>query len=209
MRSHPLWSFVLLLALAGPALADDAALRRLEDENARLRARVAELENEVATLKREAPSAPLAAALERRAEETVTTKGDGAGVQTAFSLLEREAGARSRHWIAFRTVAGDPGKVEAVIETDGSGSAYRDAKTMMLSIDGTPYDCAVTSYKTEVVTAVRQGSRVKEILRIDIPRATLARMADSREVQGQLGPTRFALTPEQLASIKALQRRLA
>lgn len=203
-------SLALLVACATPVLADDAALQRLEQENARLRARVAELEREVATLKREAPSAPLAAALERRAEETVTSTGDDGGVETEFSLLEREGGARSRHWIAFRTVAGDPGKVEAVIETDASGSAYRDVKTMTFIIDGTPYECALTSYRTEAVTAVRQGSKVsvKEILRIDVPGPTLARLADAREVQGRLGATRFLLTPEQMASIKAFRRRL-
>jgi hypothetical protein len=60
------------------------------------------------------------------------------------------------------------------------------------------------------VTAVRQGSRVsvKEILRIEVPAATLARLADAREASGQLGATRFTLTPEQLASIKAFQRRV-
>jgi hypothetical protein len=210
MRSPHLLALVVLVALAVPALADDAALRQLEQENARLRARVAELEKEVATLKREAPSAPLAAALERRAEETVTTREDGDGVAIEPSLLEREMGAPSRHWIAFRTVEGAPGKTEAVIETDASGSAYRDVKTLTFTIDGKPYECAVTSYHTETVTAVRQGSRVsvKEILRIDVPPATLARMADAREVQGQLGATRFMLTPEQLASIKAFQRRV-
>jgi cell division septum initiation protein DivIVA len=212
MRSRLLPSLVLLVAVAGPALADDAAVRRLEEENARLRARVAELEREVATLKKAAPSAPLAAAMERRAEETVVVSdGDDGGIAIAPTLLEREGGAQSRHWIAFRTVRGAPNMVEAVIETDASGHAYRDVKTMQLTIDGRPYECAVTAYRTETVTAVRQGSRVtvKEILRIDVPKATLARLADATEASGQLGKTRFTLTPEQLASIKAFQRRVA
>lgn len=211
MRSRLLPSLVLLLAVAGPALGDDATVRRLEEENARLRTRITELEREVANLKKAAPSAPLAAALERRAEETVVVSEDeSGGVAIAPSLLERQGGAHSRHWLALRTVEGAKGKIEAVIETDASGHAYRDVKTMTLTIDGRPYECAVTSYRTETVTAVRQGSRVsvKEILRIDVPSSTLARLADASEATGQLGETRFTLTPEQLASVKAFQRRL-
>lgn len=212
MPSRRLPALALIVVLAAPALADDAALRRLEDENAQLRARVAELEKEVATLKREAPSAPLAAAMERRAEDTITTS-DGATGTIAIepSLLERQGGAQSRHWVALRTRGDAGGPVQAIIETDASGSAYRGVETLTFIVDGQPFPCAVTSYRTEAVTAVRQGSRVsvKEILFIDVPPATLARLADAREVQGQLGPMRFMLTPEQLASIRAFQRRVA
>jgi hypothetical protein len=197
-------------------------VERLRAENQRLEARVRELEAENAQLRgqREQGAGGLAAALEERATEAVTiTPGTEPGtdrVETESSRLEGLGGGKGRHWITWRADraaagGGRPDTAWLIVDSSTPGVLnYRDVQNVRLVVDGTPVECAVADYKTEINTVGREtGKRtVGETVRATVPIATLERLAAAHEVSGTLGPTSFRLTPEQLAALRAFAKRL-
>lgn len=205
---------LLLAASAVGAGAEPAEVERLRTENASLRARVAELEAENAELRgRAAP--PLAAALEARASAAVQEKPTAPGttmLSTEPSRIERRGGGPGRHWLTLRAVRGAaaPEHVELVVETAGSGGVYRNARVLRLVVDGAAHDCPIVDYRTRPVTAARPSGRLTESETIvaSVPRGVLGAVAGAHDVVGTLGGMTFRLTPEQLATFAALERRL-
>jgi hypothetical protein len=203
---------LLVLGLADGAQADE--LERLREENARLRARVQALEAENARLRDASDVAPLAAALRESAAEAVRTDVDADGTTTRIatepSRLESSAGPRARHWVVLRTRQPGSDGAELVIEALASRGAYREVRALELGVDGTREALAVAKYETEDMSPVRGGApTLRETVVLAVPPATLARMAAAHTVDGTLGPLRFRLTPQQLATVRAFAERMA
>lgn len=199
---------LVVLASSGVLHADE--IQRLRTENAELRKRVETLEAENARLKRTSEDAPLAAALQASAASAVTSDVDDEG-RTRFatepSRLETTAGPRGRHWIVLRTAK--PDTLEMVIESSASGRAYRDARALELGVDGAKESLAVIRYASEDKSPLRGGATpAAETVVLAVPPATLGRMASARAVDGTLGTLRFALTPQQLATVRAFADRV-
>jgi len=214
MRSAPL---VALVVLGANALGWAGELEPLRDENAQLRARVQELERENARLRGDASRGP-SAALEQRATAAIAVApGETPGatsISTEASRLEGIGGGKSRHWITWRAEraagGGRPDAAALVIDTSASGSTYRGVSTLRLVVDGTPVDCPVADYRTEIAPTGRDGAgRIQsEHVTATVPAAVLDRVAGASDVSGTLGPTTFHLTPEQLAAARAFVQRL-
>jgi hypothetical protein len=196
-----------MVGVGGPAFADE--LERLRDENAKLRARIETLEAENARLRGVERDAPLAAALRESAAAAVQSGVDDDGkrlVTTEPSRLEVSAGPGGRHWIAWRTGAE---AIELVIESAASGQAYRDVRALELDVDGAAESLPVTRYASENKTPLRGGTPTAgETVVVRMPAATLTRLATARAGGGALGPLRFRLTPQQLATVHAFSDRV-
>jgi hypothetical protein len=203
-------ALVGLVLLACSTVARGDELERLRSENAELRARIQALEAENARLKRTSDAAPLAAALEASAAAAVTGAVDDAGttrIATEPSRLEVTAGPRTRHWMVLRTADADA--LELVIESSASGRAYRDARALDLGVDGAKDSLSVTRYGSEDRSPLRGGAApAAETVVVAVPLATLGRLASARAVDGALGPLRFTLTPQQLATVRAFADRV-
>jgi hypothetical protein len=219
------------LGAALPAGAADARdcpgeLERLTAENERLRQRVGELEARVDALQGESDDLRVAAGIAgpavtaevEAAEAARLTTAVEAGTRTVTSgasPLEVHDGTRAPHWIVFRYVRTGEAPVPEIamdLRTQFSGGIYRDAETLVLSVDGSPVECPVTSYRSRPVTGGGSRKRIRkdhEQLTVAIPRAALERMAAARTITGTLGPTAFALTDRQLASLRVIERSLA
>jgi len=207
---------VALVALGASAVWA-GELEQLRNENAQLRSRVQELERENARLRGDATHG-LSAALEQRATAAVAVApGETPGttsISTEASRLEGIGGGKSRHWITWRAErtagGGRPDAAALVIDTSASGSTYRGVSTLRLVVDGTPVDCPVADYRTEIASIGRDGAgRIQsEHLTATVPAAVLDRLAGASDVSGTLGPTTFHLTPEQLAQARAFVQRL-
>ena len=208
--------FLLVVVLAGVAVgarAEDDALDRLRAENARLEARVRELEAENAALRGRVGS------VDAKAERSVTSTVDEDRERTSLDMepsrLDLTGGNRSRHWISLHAERGTGatagGEAEIGIEAAASNGIYRRAEQLELSLDGTSLSLPVTSRTAALILAGPQQQRVgeRETVRIAVSTDTIARIGAAREVSGRLGPATFVLNPEQIASFAAVARRLA
>jgi hypothetical protein len=214
------------VAAAPPAVAADQGddptdVERLTTENEELRRRIEELEAREGAAARSGdesdaggtvavPAAPPAGGGPGAPRLTTITEAGTRTVSTGASRLEVTRGSRAPQWVAFRYQRTGEQPVRAVtmdLHTQFSGHTYRSAKTLELSVDGNRVDCPVTSYDSRAVTgggSRRRVSRDHEVLTVSIPVATLRQLAAARAVTGSLGPVAFALTNDQLASLRAL-----
>jgi hypothetical protein len=206
---------VVLLGICTAARGGE--VDQLRKENADLRARVQELERENARLRGE--TGGLAAALEQRATAAVAVapgaEPGSTTITTEASRLEGIGGGKSRHWITWRAdrapgQTGRPDTAVIVIDTSSSGHTYRDVSTLRLVVDGTPVDCPVADYRTEMLPTGRDGTtRIQsEHVTATVPTAVLDRVAGASDVSATLGPTTFHLTPQQIAAARAFVQRL-
>jgi hypothetical protein len=204
---------LLLLAPAGRTWAD-AESDRLRAENARLEARVRELEAENARLRSHAGSA---AAVEAAADRSVTARVDTERAVTSLDLepsrLDLTGGNRSRHWIALHAErdAGAARTAAIEIEAAASNGVYRNVGELELSLDGTRLALPVSSRTATPILAGPQQQRIgeRETVKVALSADDVARIGSAREVRGRLGPTSFVLTAEQIAAFGAVARRLA
>jgi hypothetical protein len=204
---------VLLACEAAGVRAEDDALDRLRAENARLEARVRELETENAALRSRVGS------VDASAERSVTASVDEDRELTSLDMepsrLDLTGGNRSRHWISLHAEQGAGaaagGGAEIAIEAAASNGVYRRAEQLELSLDGTPLSLPVTSRTAAPILAGPQAQRVgeRETVRFAVSADTIARIGAAHEVSGRLGPTTFLLDAEQIASFAAVARRLA
>jgi hypothetical protein len=216
-----IWLVVLAssVAIAQVAWAAPSEVERLRAENARLTARIHELEAQNARLAGQG-AGPAAAALEETAKAEVRDEVDrDAGMittATAPSELARVDGGRTRQWFTLRAARRDGEPVVATdgvtlrIETANTNGAYRRATDLQLSTDGTNHALRIADYHSEPISVGRTPTRVgeREIVVVSVPSDVLARMAEARDVRGTLGPLAFRLTPAQLASVRAFRQRI-
>jgi hypothetical protein len=211
-------TLALLLGLLPVALATsagaDAEADRLRAENARLEARVRELEAENASLR---SLAGTGAAVDAAADRSVTARVDDERAVTSLDVeptrLELTGGNRSRHWIALHAEqdARSAGTATIVIEASASNGAYRSAEELELVLDGTRLALPVSKRTATPIVAGPQQQRIgeRETLTVALPAADVERIGSAHEVRGRLGPTTFVLTAEQIAAFRAVARRLA
>ena len=203
---------------AGLAAAEPPAeLGRLRAENAQLRARLEALEAENQELKRLAGVVP-PETVEQAAAARLTTEFDAAAgvttVATRPSPLDVTQGSRAEHSITLRHEQGGPEPTAGVmllVATTFSGGIYRRVKTMHLRVDGREEECEVVGFRARPIMTGPPQRRIRrdhEWVTVAIGPPTLGRIASARNVSGALGRTRFVLTPEQLMSFRALQRRI-
>jgi len=205
------------VAMAQVVWAEPSEVERLRAENARLTARVRELEAENKRLAGQGDGA-IAQALEETAKDQVQDQVVAGVTTTATepSELARLDGARTRQWFSLRTTRPDGRPVGAsdgvmfVIETANTTGAYRRATDLQLTTDGTPHALRIADYRSEPITAGRASSRVgeREIVVVAVPADVFTRMAEARDVRGTLGPLAFRLTPGQLATVRAFRQRI-
>src|SRR5262245_156666 len=219
MRSTLVVGMGLVAALASTVRAGE--LERLREENTRLQQRVKDLEAENATLRGGgAPSdRGLLTALQQRASDAVVETPGEAGaatkVETEPSRLEGIGGGKSRHWIVWRAQRPAGGtradSASLIVDTVDSGGRYRDVKTMLLTVDGTPVEIAVAGYRAQVTNVGRDTGAPRqqgESVTARVPADTLARLSTAASVSGTLGTTTFRLTPQQLADLREFAKRL-
>jgi hypothetical protein len=213
------------LAPVTPALATDEAgsateVERLTTENEELKRRVQELEDREGAASRTlddaneagnvvVPAAPPAGGADAARLTTITGPGTKT-VSTGASRLEVTRGSSAPQWVAFRYDRAGEQPVRDItmdVHTQFSGSIYRSAKTLELSVDGDRIECPVTNYDSRAVTGGgtrRRVSRDHEEVTVTIPVTTLHRMAAAKTVTGSLGAVGFELTRDQIASLRAL-----
>jgi hypothetical protein len=179
---------------------------------------VEQLEKENAELRVMAGVAPPPGAEAAASARVTSAYDEGSGLTSVTgrtTRIEVLDGVRGRHWMRLRYQ--HPGREAATVErialeleAASAGVSYRNAKSLRLWIDGTAEELPVAHYQV-TATTVGSGSRqvgARELLVVEIPRAVLARVANAREVRGQLGPTVFRLTPDQIVEFRVFQRRL-
>jgi len=203
------------VAIASVVWAEPSEIERLRTENARLTAKVRELEAENARLKGQAPAA---AALEETAKAEVRDEVVDGVTTTATepSELARLDGGRTRQWFTLRTLrrggqpAGADDGVQLVIATANTTGAYREATALQMSTDGTTHALRIADYRSEPITIGRTTTKVgeRETVIVSVPSDVLARMAEAHDVRGTLGPLAFRLTPAQLATVRAFRQRI-
>jgi hypothetical protein len=199
----------------GPARGDETDVQA---ELGRLRARVSELEAENARLRNDAG---LAATLGAAADATVRTSFDAdtdtTTIATTPSRLVRTDGGSVRQWLTLqaqhhgRVRPPSAGDALLLLETSASAGDYRGATALRLVVDGTSAECPVVRYASEPIVAGRMAvpAGERETVTVSLPASVLARMAEGREVRAALGRNEFALTAEQLATVRAFKKRLA
>lgn len=206
--------FAMMLLIPRSSVVRAGEVEDLRAENARLQARIAELEAELGKT-RAAHGALSDAMVDRAAESVHQERSDtGTAVRTDALLVRPEQGVRTRHWLTWRAArpadrTTPPESVELVVDAAGSDGAYRTADAMTLSIDGDSSALPVTAYSTRNLGPSRgAGRRLDEKLVITVPFAMLDRLAHARSARTQLGATVFRLTPEQLATTRVFRTRL-
>jgi hypothetical protein len=215
----------LLALAAGPVAAGDPCPPRLEEtlaENARLRARIAELESELAGLRAEKRDLQIVAGIapadageraERAVRERLTTSAAGGTttVTTPPLRLDVTHGTAARHWVRFRA-AGASDAVLMVVSTRASGGIYRGVPHAVIDVDGASIACAVVGYDSRRVTAGTARAPVRrddETVTLRLPPAAIERLAAARQARGRLGPVRFTLSDPQLAAVRVVRTALA
>jgi len=223
---------LIVMLAAGGALADDAAeLEKLREENARLKARVAELEKQLGIVKQQKQQ--LAAEKEAIAQEQAAVESeqreyyldreynDEAGrttITTRVSGLRTPRGGVLRHhWLRFEAdYAGQPGSarpdtVLAKIETHASGKVYSRVDAVVFNTPHGPINAPVVDYdnKVRLSGGVRNRRRVDdEYISAKLTPRQISQLAAASEVSGKLGSEPFVLSREHIRILRALDKEL-
>ena len=199
-------SFVLVLAVGAAPSARAGDLSALQAENARLKARVAELERENATLRGEARSAQPAIPTKVVEKEKV----DGVKVWSTEPAPVQTAG-RSEHLLWLERTPGQPGGV-LWLRGQFSGGIYRHTEQLELKLDGTTETLPIAGYDVSRITAAigrRTQRRDHETVHVVLDARQLSALAETATLSGKLGRTTFTVPAEALASLRALARKTA
>lgn len=218
---------VLLLGV-NAARADQPAPSKqggdLAAENQRLRARVAELEAQVAKLQAENQQLrvvagaqtpvdrveaqkqqvqPVTSAMAQGSSAAAPVAAGQGKLATAFVTLERDKGVRAKHWIKliFPDVkSGAPrGPATMVIANQLSPGLYQGMPSLTLTIDGQEVSLPVADYQAER----RGGSGPRdaralsdEVVQVVVQPDLLERIAHARRVELRMRQAQLLLTPD-------------
>jgi hypothetical protein len=134
-------------------------------------------------------------------EKLTITRGSGADhfISAAYSYRGREMNDK-------------PQTIRWYIQTKFSGGIYRGRDQIELDIDGQIHHVAITDYKARRrrtgAAGKAQSNRDDEVLAIAIDAALLRQLARAGVVTGRIGHIRFELTLDQIATFKALRKRI-
>jgi hypothetical protein len=198
-------ALALAASIAPCALADDTAA--LQAENARLRARVAELERENAQLRGDAKNAE--PAIPTRVVERQTDDGSKLWA-TEPAPIDIGTG-RSVHLLWLERAPGEAGGV-LWIRSEFSGGIYRNTEQLELRLDGKTETLPIAGYDVNRITASagrRPQRRDHETVHVVLDARQLAALAETATLSGKLGRTSFTVPAETLASLRALARKTA
>ena len=193
---------ILLTALA--AHADD--LDALRAENARLRARVEELERENATLRGVVRAAE--PSIPTHVVERTTPEGNVLWA-TEPARVDVKDGSRAAHWLWLER-SPHAGDATLWIRGEFSGGVYRTTKRLELRLGGVAHSLPIASYDaTRITSAVgrRPLRRDHEVLSVILTPPVLDALASAATMSGQLGRTSFTVPTDVLASLRALARK--
>ncbi|MBI1335594.1 MAG: hypothetical protein GC164_01375 [Phycisphaera sp.] len=231
MQKHFL-KFVFVLAmvftLTHTTRADVSEVESLRAENAQLKARVAELEKELARARQTSTElAQLAGVetpdeseqtLEARVKEVVDEKTGQTVMRTILSEFKTE-NSRGKHFLSLEFVkpaSGDgksvDGSIEARILTGATGSQYMQADHITITADGQAYDLPITSYDRTLRRAGDMRRRIDisdEELTFTLPGDVLEKLVKSSTLEGTLGNTKLTFTRDQILLMRAMQVRKA
>jgi len=197
---------VLVLAVGGAPSAQADDVSALQAENARLKARVAELERENAKLRGEVSNAE--PAIPTRVVER--ENDDGAKIWTT-EPAPVETETRSVHLLWLERTPGQPGGV-LWLRGEYSGGIYRHTEQLELRIGGTTETLPIAGYDVNRITAGaghRPQRRDHETVHVVLDARQLAELAETATLSGKLGRTAFTVPAETLASLRALARKTA
>jgi hypothetical protein len=197
-------ALVLVLAAGAPGVRGDDT-GALQEENARLRARLAELERENARLRGEVnnsqPAIPTRV-VERAAD-------DGSKLWTTEPAPIDISAGRSAHLLWLERTPGEAGGV-LWIRSEFSGGIYRNTEQLELQLDGKTETLPIAGYDVNRITANagrHSQRRDHETVHVVLDARQLAALAATATLSGKLGRTSFTVPAETLASLRALARK--
>lgn len=221
---------LLALALTTAASTSRAdEVETLSRENARLTARVRELEAELAALRGGVPAAsaadPAAPAgpgvrfepvyVPRSRVSLEVTPDEATGETTVATLWYRTADLGllpRKEWLQLRARQGTDGGFENVwllVERQGSAGGAKPS-TGKLTIDGAAVELPVDDYEVKrrnQSIGPASASTRDERVRFTVPVAVLAQVAAARKARFDAGAIEFDLTDEHLAAFAAMAAR--
>ena len=195
---------VLAVGTAPSVRADEVSA--LQAENARLKARIAELERENATLRGEARSADPALPT-----KVVEKENDEGATIWSTEPAPVETAGRSKHLLWLERTPGQAGGV-LWLRGEFSGGIYRNTEQMELRLGGTTETLAIAGYDVNRITAAtgrRTQRRDHETVHVVLDARQLSALAETATLSGKLGRTAFTVPAETLASLRALARKTA
>jgi hypothetical protein len=229
-------SLLWFLSLVPPTFAQDASeLDRLRAENAQLRTEIEQLRAELAHLR--AANEDLRIEKEQltelagvtaegqqieSAEALIQSQYDAAVnqtvVRTATTPLNMTAGTHADHYMSLlysfegQTMSAPPASITMHLQSLHTGGQYRDQPQITFIIDGQSVPTAVSDYRATRKQINRAGksrsSRDDETLTITIDAELLRKLARATVVEGRLGQATFLLSSNQVATFKAVRKRI-
>ncbi|MEM6333445.1 MAG: hypothetical protein AAF823_08925 [Planctomycetota bacterium] len=229
-----LMSVIALLALPamGQSLAEENA--RLRAELAAAQVRIAELEAELGKATRDVETAvaqrdrltQLAgltvegdrlASREALIETIYNDKEDRTTVRSRADRLVLTEGSRADAYLNVAySFAGQEGPTSptgarAVIQTAMSDGDFRGAESAVFVLDGEEMVVPIAEYRQSARSSragnERRANRGSELVTIDLDAEQLGRLGRAVTAVGEIGRVRFTLTPDQLATFRAMELR--
>ncbi len=228
---------IAALCFATPGGADELQELRdevaaLREENQRLREQLAGLtgENEALveqtqTLTRQTEQLTELAGMTAQGErvasqaaliETIYREdSDSTLVRSKPERLTMTAGSSQDHFSTLvytypgQTPDGQARPVRWYFQTQSTDGDYRRLDAITVTLDGEEsLDLPVLDYDSHLRGNTRiRARRGPEMLMVELDPETLARIADATAVTGRLGRVTFDLTPDQIATFKAMRKR--
>jgi hypothetical protein len=236
MRRRTIWTnnasrrcCLAVLALAALLVADASAadeIETLRSENARLGARVRELEAELTALRGGAAPATTDAGgagarmepvyIPRSRVSLEVTRDEASGATDLATLWYRTADTSvlpRKEWLQLRArqdAGGALGGVWLMVERQAPAGGTKPSSGR-LTIDGAVVELPVEAYdvkrRSQGVGPISANMR-DELIRFTLPPAVLAQVAASRKAQFDAGAIEFELTDEHVAAFAAMATRV-
>lgn len=150
-------------------------------------------------------------------ETMYDAKADRTTVRSQAERLTLTGGSRADTFInvAFnypgQTPPSAPTGARVVIQTAISDGDYRGAEAVEFVLDGETMSVPIAEYRNQSRSAragnERRVGRGNEIVLVDLSPEQLSRLAGAVTVVGRIGKVVFALTPDQIATFRAIELR--
>ena len=140
-------------------------------------------------------------------------------VRSAPEPMALTHGSRADHYlsIAFsypgQKITEPPQAVRLYIQTVFSGHLYSASKEGTFFVNGTPETVAIADYRAKQRSQSRAGGKNRadlsnEVVAFELDLETLERWSRAATIQGRLAQVSFEFTPQQVATLKAMHKRI-